>query len=203
MGLRSIWDSLVQGSIHAVIVAVAIITSGIMVGIAIPALVTMMQSLDLPMEIVIPQAHLFVIFFSAFSSITPPTAPTSYAAAAIAQSPVMATSVEAMKLALPAFLLPYMFVANPSLLLIGTVGKVSIAIVLAIAGVICMAMAIQNYAYTPLDPVRRRLFFAAGIGLIGPNLHWYIPGAIVGVGLYVYQWWRYGRRGLAEASPGV
>ena len=136
MGLRRIWDALVQGSLQATIVAVAIITSGIMVGIfdltgvavkfsgllvdfaggslflalvfimltsivlgmglplssayiiqvgiAIPALITMMQSPGMPEKILVPQAHLFVIFFSAFSAITPPTAPTSYAAAAIA-----------------------------------------------------------------------------------------------------------------------
>ena len=139
MGLRRIWDALVQGSLQATIVAVAIITSGIMVGIfdltgvavkfsgllvdfaggslflalvfimltsivlgmglplssayiiqvgiAIPALITMMKSIGLPEKILVPQAHLFVIFFSAFSAITPPTAPTSYAAAAIARSP--------------------------------------------------------------------------------------------------------------------
>jgi len=252
MGLRRIWDALVQGSLQATIVAVAIITSGIMVGIfdltgvavkfsgllvdfaggslflalvfimltsivlgmglplssayiiqvgiAIPALITMMQSLGMPEKILVPQAHLFVIFFSAFSAITPPTAPTSYAAAAIARSPIMPTAIEAMKLALPAFLLPFMFVVDPSLLLIGSAGKVTVGIIFALGGIVSMAIAIQNYAFVPLDPVKRILFFVAGIGLIGPTLYWHIPGAIVGGGLFLLLWSRYKREGLEEAS---
>ena len=255
MGLRNIWDALVQGSLQAVIVAVAIITSGIMVGIfdltgvavkfssllvdiaggnlfaalvlcmltaivlgmglplssayiiqvgiAIPALITMMKGLGLPTNILIPQAHLFVIFFSAFSAITPPTAPTSYAAAAIARSPIMPTAIEAMKLALPAFLLPYMFVVDPSLLLIGSAGKVAFGIVFALGGVISMSMAIQNFAFVHLDPVRRILFLAAGIGMIGPNLYWQIPGVVVGGGLFLLQWSRHGRGRPQREAAGV
>jgi TRAP-type uncharacterized transport system fused permease subunit len=252
MGLKKIWDSLLQGSVQAVIVAVAIITSGIMVGIfdltgvavkfsslivdiagdnlffalilimltaivlgmglplssayiiqvgiAIPALVTMMKGLGLPVSILVPQAHLFVIFFSAFSAITPPTAPTSYAAAAIARSPIMPTAIEAMKLALPAFLLPFMFVLDPSLLLIGSGMTVTIGVIFALGGVIAVSIAVQNYAYGPLNPMTRLLFLAAGIGMIGPNLYWHVPGAVVAVGLLLYQRARFGREKLAKAS---
>lgn len=255
MSFRKIWDALVQGSLQAVIVAVAIITSGIMVGIfdltgiavkfssllvdiaggnlfaalvlcmltaiilgmglplssayiiqvgiAIPALITMMKGLGLPTNILVPQAHLFVIFFSAFSAITPPTAPTSYAAAAIAKAPIMPTAIEALKLALPAFLLPYMFIVDPSLLLIGSTGKIIFGILFALGGVISMAMGIQKFAYIHLDTMRRLMFLFAGIGMIGPNLYWQIPGAIVGGGLFLYQWLNHGRGQSAKNATGL
>ncbi len=252
MGLRAIWDALVQGSLQATIVAVAIITSGIMVGIfdltgvavkfsglivdiaggnlffalvlvmitaivlgmglplssayiiqvgiAIPALITMLQQMGLHAEsVIVPQAHLFVIFFCAFSAITPPTAPTSYAAAAIARSAIMPTAIEAMKFALPAFILPFMFVIDPSLLLIGSVGNVAFGVVLAIAGIISIAMSVEGYAFAPLNPFKRVLFLSAGLGLIGPTFYWHVPGAVVAGGLFIFQWTRFGKKGLEKA----
>ncbi|MFQ5851255.1 MAG: TRAP transporter permease [Candidatus Binatia bacterium] len=252
MGPRDIWDALVQGSLQAIIVAVAIITSGIMVGIfdltgvavkfsglivdiaggnllfalvlvmitaivlgmglplssayiiqvgiAIPALITMLKQVGLPAATIVPQAHLFVIFFSAFSAITPPTAPTSYAAAAIARSPIMPTAVEAMKLALPAFILPYMFVTKSSLLLIGSPLSVVVTVTFAIAGIVVMGMALQNYAFAPMNPAKRGVFFLCGLALIGPGLSWNFAGTLVAGGLFTYQALRYGRRALGEAA---
>lgn len=252
MGPRAIWDALVQGSLQSTIVAVAIITSGIMVGVfdltgiaikfsgmivdiagdnlllalvfvmitaiilgmglplssayivqvgvAIPALVTMLRHVGLPGENVVPQAHLFVIFFCAFSSITPPTAPTSYAAAAIAGSPVMPTAIEAMKLALPAFILPFLFVYDASLLMIGTPLKVVTSVGFAIAGVVSMSMAVQNYCFTPMDITRRGLFFLCSLALIGPGLKWNLGGLAIATALCVYQGVRSDRRNQ-EAIP--
>ncbi len=252
MGPRDIWDALVQGSLQSVIVAVAIITSGIMVGIfdltgvavkfsglivdiaggtlffalflvmitaivlgmglplssayivqvgiAIPALITLLKHAGLPAETIVPQAHLFVIFFSAFSSITPPTAPTSYAAAAIARAPIMPTAVEAMKLALPAFILPYMFVAKSSLLLIGSPVDILITILFAVAGVTAMAIATQNYAFELLTTTKRILFFLSSLALMGPGLQWNLAGIVVASGLLTYQRLRRGKKPLTAVG---
>jgi TRAP-type uncharacterized transport system fused permease subunit len=251
MGPRDIWDALVKGGLQAVIVAVAIITSGIMVGIfdltgvaikfsgmivdiagenlllalvlvmitaiilgmglplssayiiqvgiAIPALITMLQQVGLPADTIAPKAHLFVIFFCAFSAITPPTAPTSYAAAALAGAPVMPTAIEAMKFALPAFILPYMFVAKSSLLLMGSPLSVVLTIAFAIAGIIAMAIALQNYAFAAMNFAKRCTFFLCGLALIGPWLSWNLAGLLVAAGLLSYQGFHYGRRDLEIA----
>jgi TRAP-type uncharacterized transport system fused permease subunit len=159
----------------------------VQVGVAIPALVTMLKHVGFPAENAVPQAHLFVIFFSAFSSITPPTAPTSYAAAAIASAPVMATALEAMKLALPAFLLPFLFVYDPSLLMIGPDWRVAVSVVLALGGVVAMGMAVQNYCFAALSVANRLLLFLCGVALIGPRLTWNLVGLAVAVGVMVYQ----------------
>ena len=246
MGLKDIWDALVQGGIQSTVVAVAIITSGIMVGIfdltgvaikfsgvivdlagghlllalvfvmitaiilgmglplssayivqvgiAIPALVVMLRNMGLDADAIVPQAHLFVIFFCAISAITPPTAPTSYAAAAIAQSPVVPTSIEAVKLALPAFVLPYAFVANSALITIGGAMEVTVTIIFAVLSMIAMGMAVQGYCYRNLDPVTRLLFLAASLGMVTPWLQWNVVGLAVGAALTGWEWYRAGRR---------
>lgn len=252
MGLKDIWDALVQGGIQATVVAVAIITSGIMVGIfdltgvaikfsgvivdlagghlllallyvmitaiilgmglplssayivqvgiAIPALVVMLKNMGLDADAIVPQAHLFVIFFCAFSSITPPTAPTSYAAAAIAQSPVVPTSVEAVKLALPAFVLPYAFVANSALLTIGGAGEVTVTVAFAVCSMVAMGMAVQGYCFRNLDGITRLLFLAASLGMVTPWLQWNIVGLVVGLALTGWEWMRARRREAAAAG---
>lgn len=252
MGPRAIWQALADGSIQATVVTVAIVASGVMVGIfdltgvaikfsglivdiageslflalilimvatiilgmglplssayiiqvgiAIPALLKMLARAGFPEATFIPQAHLFVIFFSAFSAITPPTAPTTYAAAAIARSPIIPTAIEAMKLALPAFILPYMFILDPSLLLIGSAPQVAVGTVFALAGVIAMALAVQDYAFAPLTLLKRALFFLGGLLMIGPTLYWHVPGVLVAGGLFLFQWVRYGRRSLEKVS---
>ena len=235
MGFRDIWEALEQGSIQATMVAVAIITSGIMVGIfdltgiaikfsglivditggnmllalVLIMIATIVLGMGLPlssayiiqvgiaipallsMGIEVAQAHLFVIFFSAFSAITPPTAPTTYAAAAIARSPIMPTAIEAMKLALPAFILPYMFVAKISLLMVGSPATVATTAAFAVAGIIAMGMALQNYAFALLSPAKRVVFFLCGLALIGPRLSWNVAGTLVAGGLFAYQMLRY------------
>lgn len=242
MGVKDVWDALVQGAIQATVVAVAIITSGIMVGIfdlsgvairfsglivelagghlllalvyvmitaivlgmglplssayivqvgiAIPALVVMLRNMGLDPGAIVPQAHLFVIFFCAISAITPPTAPTSYAAAAIAQSPVVPTSIEAVKLALPAFVLPYAFVANSALITIGTAWDVTVTVIFAVLSMIAMGMAVQGYCYRNLDPVFRLLFLAVSLGMITPWVQWNVISLVVGLVLMGWEYFR-------------
>ena len=246
MGVKDVWDALVQGAIQATVVAVAIITSGIMVGIfdlsgvairfsglivelagghlllalvyvmitaivlgmglplssayivqvgiAIPALVVMLRNMGLDADAIVPQAHLFVIFFCAISAITPPTAPTSYAAAAIAQSPVVPTSIEAVKLALPAFVLPYAFVANSALITIGNAWDVTVTVIFAVLSMIAMGMAVQGYCFRNLDPITRLLFLAASLGMVTPWLQWNVVGLAVGAALMGWEWLRAKRR---------
>ena len=79
----------------------------------------------------------------------------------------------------------------------------AMAILFALGGVISMAMGIQKFAYIHLDTMRRLMFLFAGIGMIGPNLYWQIPGAIVGGGLFLYQWLNHGRGQSAKNATGL
>ena len=115
-----------------------------------------------------------------------PTAATSYPAAAIAQSPVMLTSVEAVKLALPAFVLPYAFMANFAFLTIGTATEVTLTVFFAVCSMIAMGMAVQAYCFRNLDPVTPLVFLAVSLDLIVPWAHQ--PG--IGVAWTAWEWCR-------------
>ena len=68
-------------------------------------------------------SHMFALYFGVFSGITPPVAISAYAAAGLAKSPPMKTGWLAVGLSLPAFIIPYSFIFNPSLILEGTIAK--------------------------------------------------------------------------------
>jgi TRAP transporter 4TM/12TM fusion protein len=78
--------------------------------------------------------HLFIIYFAASSSITPPVAMTSYIAASIADASPLEVSLMAMKLGLVAYILPFIFILKPELLLYGTLDEIALVIVLTVIG---------------------------------------------------------------------
>ena len=90
----------------------------------------------------------------------------------IAQSPVVPTFVEAVKLALSAFVLLYAFVANSALLTVGTATGVTLTVFFAVCSMVAMGMAVQGSCFRNLDPVTRLIFLAVGLGLIVPWLLW-------------------------------
>jgi TRAP-type uncharacterized transport system fused permease subunit len=79
--------------------------------------------------------HMFILFFSAMATITPPVALTSFAAASIAEAPPMKVGFLSMKTGLVAYILPFVFIFNPSILLIGSWQETLLAFIAAIAGV--------------------------------------------------------------------
>ena len=88
-------------------------------------------------------AHLFVFYFATIAGITPPMAPDAFVAAGIADAPMMRTAFTACRLALVIFIIPYMFVYNNALLLIGSVSEILLVCVTAFFGVMALAFAAQ------------------------------------------------------------
>lgn len=115
-------------------------------------------------------AHLFIFYFGAISNVTPPVSLAGYAAAGIAGSPAMRTSVMAMILALPGFLVPFMTIYGPSLLLQGTVLQIVLTVASASLGVVALAAATMGFARRPLRAWERALLVAASLALIFPGL---------------------------------
>ncbi len=114
-------------------------------------------------------AHLFIFYFGAISNVTPPVSLAAYAAAGIAEASALRTGLTAMGLAAAGFLVPFMFVYAPPLLLNGPPGPVAIAVVTAFVGVTALAAAVIGYARRPLASWERLLLVAAAIGLITPG----------------------------------
>jgi TRAP transporter 4TM/12TM fusion protein len=115
-------------------------------------------------------AHLFVFYFATIAGITPPMAPDAFVAAGIAEAPMMRTAFTACRLALVIFIVPYMFVYNNALLLVGSLGEILQVCVTAFFGVLALACAAQNYLGGKLPVLLRVVLFAGGGCLIFPGL---------------------------------
>ena len=99
-------------------------------------------------------AHFFALYFGVVSSITPPVALASFAAAAVAKAPPMATAVESARIGIAKYLVPFAFVYNPSLLLEGPIWLTAISLPLAVAGVWALSLALEGWYRGPLGPPR-------------------------------------------------
>ncbi|QIM48441.1 TRAP transporter fused permease subunit [Pusillimonas sp. DMV24BSW_D] len=114
-------------------------------------------------------AHLFVLYFGMMSMITPPVAIASFAAAGLAGTPPMKTALEASRLAWSAYILPFIFVANPALILNGSSLDIVLAVTRATAGVWLVTACVVGYLGQPLLPLRRALYLFLGVALLLPK----------------------------------
>lgn len=122
-------------------------------------------------------AHLFVMYFAITSGITPPVCLVAYAGAAIADAPPMRTGVTAFKLGIAAYIIPYFFIFEPALLLMGDGFTVTQAIVTSFTGVVCLASSMQAWLLIESTRLERVLLFCAGISLVYPGTITDLTGA--------------------------
>lgn len=125
-------------------------------------------------------AHLFILYFGVVADITPPVALAAYAGAGIAGANSMKTGVQAFKLALAAFIVPYIFAIDPSLILIKEIVGTTVTflpitsaipmIISAIIGILCLAGAVENYLFTHCKIYERILLAIASLTLLSPGL---------------------------------
>jgi TRAP transporter 4TM/12TM fusion protein len=125
------------------------------------------------------QAHLFVFYFAIISSITPPVAPGIYVASAIGRANVWIAGYDAVRLALAGFIVPFMFVYGPELLLIGDSLAIIWACLTAIIGTICLAGGAMGYFVKKTHWLERILLIAAALLLIKPGLKTDIVGFVL------------------------
>ncbi|OPY65853.1 MAG: Sialic acid TRAP transporter permease protein SiaT [Syntrophorhabdus sp. PtaU1.Bin050] len=114
-------------------------------------------------------AHLFVFFFGTMGNISPPVAPTSFAAAGIAGSNPFKTTNLAFLISFPSYLVPFLFVYSPQLMLYGSTGAIIITVITAFLGVGCMAVAMQGWFFKQLSWLWRIFVFATGLLLAVPE----------------------------------
>ena len=114
-------------------------------------------------------AHLFVFFFGAMGNISPPVAPTSFAAAAIAATDPMKTTNLTFLYALPSFLVPFLYVYANELLLVGSFFSIAITVLSSFIGLGCMAVTFHGYLFRPIGWPERILFLIGGLILVYPS----------------------------------
>ncbi|NPV71634.1 MAG: TRAP transporter permease [Firmicutes bacterium] len=116
-------------------------------------------------------AHLFTFYFGIIADITPPVALAAFAGSAIAKANPFRTGVTATKLAIAAWLIPYMFVFNPVMVLVGvTPGLLLQMAITSLTGMVAVAASVEGYFLTHLLPLERLALFCGGLMLIDPGL---------------------------------
>ncbi len=141
------------------------------------------------MGVPIMAAHFFVFYFGIVADITPPVALAAYAGSAIAKSNPMKTAFNASKLAVAAFIVPYMFCFNPAMLLIDTtaIQVVQIAIT-AFIGIFALAAALEGYCFANMNAIIRIVIAVGGLLLIHPALTTDLVGLILVFASLVFQY---------------
>ncbi len=148
-------------------------------------------------------AQFFVFYFGIVADITPPVALAAYAASAIAKSKPMTTALNASKLAIAAFIVPYIFAFNPTLLLVGDVSVVTVLFntLTALLGLFGIAVALNGFLFKrTVNWVFRLLLVAGGLGMMIPGTASDIVGLVVVFGLCGAQYLIYKKKG-SQLSP--
>ena len=116
-------------------------------------------------------AHFFVFYFGIVADLTPPVALAAYAGAAIAQANPMKTAITATKLAIGAFIVPYVFALNPAMLFIDTsVGEVVLICITSLVGIFAVSAALEGYFLHGMKWYERVVSAVGGLLLIYPGI---------------------------------
>ena len=144
-------------------------------------------------------AHFFVFYFGIVADITPPVALAAYAGSAIAKSDPMKTGITATKLAIAAFIGPYIFAYNPEMLFVDMSGAVVpntgamifdviVIGITALLGLFSVATALNGHLYCKVPVVLRLVLIAGGLCMMIPGLLTDVIGLVVLVAVVVYQY---------------
>ena len=161
---------------NSLILALALTAiAGIVLGMGMPTTPSyiVMVSLLVPAVIKLgastPAAHMFAFYFAILSAITPPVALAVFAAAGLAKTDLWRAGWEAVRVAAPAYIVPFMFVYEPSLLMIGDWMTIATSILSAVLGVVCLAAGLMGHLRNPCRPWERVLLVVAALLLIKPG----------------------------------
>ena len=166
--------ALAQNSLVLALVLTAI--AGIILGMGMPTtpayivMVALLVPAIIKLGAIPPAAHMFAFYFAILSAITPPVALAVYAAAGLAKTDLWRSGFESVRVAAPAFIVPFMFVYEPSLLTIGSWDTIATSAITGFVGAMCLAAGLMGYLRRPCVWWERVLLVVAAILLIKPGL---------------------------------
>jgi TRAP transporter 4TM/12TM fusion protein len=134
-------------------------------------------------------AHFFVFYFGIVADITPPVALAAYAGSAIAKADPMKTGFNATKLAIAAFIVPYIFAMSPQMLFVDVTGVFQVVqiCISALLGIFGVAAALNGFLYRPIPLLMRVVLAAGGLGMMIPGDVSDIIGLVLVAGIVLYQ----------------
>ena len=187
-----LWVALIYTTFAAILLGLSLPTTAVYLTLAIIVAPGLVQ-----MGVPKMAAHMFIFYMGVTSDLTPPTCLSPFAAAAIAGSPPMATAWQAMRLGAVLFIVPFMFVYSPELLMIGSWPEIGLAVTRAGIGIFCLAAGLQGWLRCRATPLDRALLVTAGFLFVVPNL---VAGA-GGLVLLALTWGLQSLRRGSEIAP--
>lgn len=144
-------------------------------------------------------AHFFVFYFGIVADITPPVALAAYAGSAIAKADPMKTGFNATKLAIAAFIVPYIFAFSPQMIFVDVTGAFQVVqiCISALLGIFGVAAALNGFLYRPIPVLLRLAMAVGGLGMMIPGTASDIAGFVLVLGIVLYQ--RFSARHAAVA----
>ncbi|MFN3670869.1 MAG: TRAP transporter permease [Bosea sp. (in: a-proteobacteria)] len=165
--------TLAGGSPLLTIITAAFVIIVLGMGMPTPAVYALSAVLAAPaliaLGIAVLPAHLFIVYIASMSAITPPVAVAAFAAASIAQANPVKIALVACRVAMVAFVLPFVFIYHPALLMNGSPAMIALTVALVAAGIIALNAAFEGYCLITLDLVKRGLLLLAGLALFLPS----------------------------------
>ena len=176
-GLGITFTQFVVGLAQSSLVLALVLTAvaGIVLGMGMPTtpayivMVSLLVPAVIKLGAITPAAHMFAFYFAILSAITPPVALAVFAAAGLGKTDLWSTGWEAVRIAAPTYIVPFMFVYEPSLLAIGDPVTIATSSISACIGVMCFAAGLQGYLLREARLWERALLVVAAILLIKPG----------------------------------
>ncbi|MEM8822601.1 MAG: TRAP transporter fused permease subunit [Pseudomonadota bacterium] len=163
LGQGSLFMLLLIAAVVCLVLGMGMPTVGVYLLLAVLIAPSLVQSGVEPIA-----AHLFIFYLGMMSMVTPPIGIGAFFAAAIAKAPPMATAWESMRFGWTAYIVPFLFVFSPALLLIGDPAEVALAVTTAMIGVYAVSAAFVGWLRGPESGLRRILIGCAGLALLLP-----------------------------------
>jgi TRAP transporter 4TM/12TM fusion protein len=188
-GLGIVFTQLVVGLAQDTLLLALILTmiAGIVLGMGMPTTPAyiIMTALLVPaiikLGVIAPAAHMFAFYFAILSAITPPVALAVYAAAGLAKADLWSSGWAAVKIGAASFIIPFMFVYEPALMMIGDWPTIIWRFIAACVGVAMFAGGLHGYFVTAASLWQRAVLIVAGLSLIKPD--WVTD--LIGAGLAI------------------
>lgn len=195
-GLGIVFTQFVVGLAQDTLLAALVLTmiAGIVLGMGMPTTPAyiIMTALLVPaiikLGVVAPAAHMFALYFAVLSAITPPVALAVFAAAGIAKADMWKSGWAAVKIGAAGFIVPFMFVYEPALMMIGDWPVIAWRFVMACIGIGLFAAGLHGYLIIAASLWQRVALAAAGLLLINPGIYTDLAGAALAAIVIGAQW---------------
>ncbi len=195
-GLGIVFTQFVVGLAKDFLILALILTmiAGIVLGMGMPTTPAyiIMTALLVPaiikLGVIPPAAHIFALYFAVLSAITPPVALAVYAAAGLAKADLWKSGLAAVKIGAAGFIVPFMVVYEPALLMIGEWPKIIVAFGTACFGILLFAGGLHGYFLTAANYWQRALLIVGGLLLIDPGFVTDTIGAAIAITVIGSQW---------------